>query len=160
IPLGADALGIVVGDVSDKGVPAAIFMALTSSLLHAEAVRADSPHEALQNVNRLLLDMNDTGMFVTMLYGVLNRTTRELTYVGAGHELPILFDANGERVQLAYGRGQPLGLLAAPLLDEQSVTIPTGGTLLLYTDGVTEAMDVQGAQFGLERLREAMRLQR
>lgn len=156
IPLGNDTLGIVVGDVSDKGVPAAIFMALTSSLLRAEATRAHSPAEALQRVNRLLLDVNDTSMFVTVLYGVLNGATREFAYVRAGHDLPIVFNANAELAMPARQYGQPLGLFAEPMFDEHMVLMPAGSSLLMYTDGVTEATDQAGEMFGLQRLREVV----
>lgn len=157
IRLDGDQLGIVIGDVSDKGVPAAIFMALTSSLLRAEAIHASSPREALRSVNRQLLEVNDTGMFVTVLYGVLNISTRKFTYVRAGHELPILFDATGELSALPPGAGQPLGLLRDPVLDEQKLTLAPQSTLLLYTDGVTDATSAQNEFFGLERLHDAVR---
>jgi len=152
IRLDGDRLGIAVGDVSGHGVPAAIFMALTFSLLHAEAGRAGSPGEALRNVNCHLLDMNDSGMFVTVLYGVLNCTTREFDYARAGHELPLLLDARREAVELKPGRGQILGLFSEPVLDEQSVILAPGNLLLMYTDGVNEAMNRDKQQFGLEGL--------
>ena len=157
IPLGGDRLGIAVGDVSGHGVPAAIFMALAYSLLRAEVGRAGSPGEALRNVNRHLLDMNDSGMFVTVLYGILNCATREFGYARAGHELPLLLDARREAVELEYGHGQMLGLFPDLVLDEQSVILAPGNLLLMYTDGVDEAMDRDGQPFGLERLRTTLR---
>jgi len=160
IALGGDSLGIVVGDVSGKGIPAAIFMALARSLLRAEGSRAASPREALQNVNRHLFGMNEAEMFVTVLYGVLNRGTREFQFVRAGHEMPILVDGRGEAVTLPSGRGQPLGIIPEPALDEQRLIILPGSTLLIYTDGATDALDPQGAFFGLERLHEAVRAHR
>ena len=156
IPLGPDTLGIVVGDACDKGVPAAIFMALTRSLVRAEASRAYSPREALLNVNRHLLDMNDSGMFVTALYGVLHQSTRTFDYARAGHELPLVRGVGGAVLAPPHSIGQPLGLWPDLLLDEQRVVIPRGGALLLYTDGVTEAIDPQGALFGAKRLRTAV----
>ena len=160
IGLGGDSLGIVVGDVSGKGIPAAIFMALARSLLRAEGSRAASPREALQNVNRHLLDMNEAEMFVTVLYGVLNRGTREFRFVRAGHDMPIVVDGRGEAVTLPPGRGQPLGVIPEPAFDEQRLIILPGSTLLIYTDGVTDALNPQGAFFGLERLQEAVRANR
>ncbi len=156
ITLPGDGIGMVVGDVAGKGVPAALFMALTRSLLRAEGSRAGSPREALQNVNRHLLDMNQAGMFVTVLYGVLNAASGAFVYVRAGHEVPLIVEAGGEVVEPAPGRGQPLGILSEPELIEQAVPIPPGGTLLMYTDGVTEARDPDGAFFGRERLRAAL----
>jgi serine phosphatase RsbU (regulator of sigma subunit) len=93
IPLGEGLLGLAVGDVSGHGVPAALFMAMTFSLLRAEASQGRSPWEALQAVNRHLLDLNDEGMFVTVLYGVLNAATGEFHYARAGHDLPLVMDA-------------------------------------------------------------------
>jgi phosphoserine phosphatase RsbU/P len=152
IPLGHDSMGIVVADVCGKGVAAALHMALTRSLLRAEASRSQPPREALRSVNRHLLAMSDAGIFVTVLYGVLNRETRDFAYIRAGHELPLVVDAQGEVSVPALGQGQPLGILPEPDLDEQHVTIPPGGTLLLYTDGVTEAMDADGQFFEDERI--------
>ena len=157
ISLGPETIGIVVGDVSGKGLGAAIFMALARSLLRAEASRAATPREALASVNRHLLDMNDKAMFVTVLYGLLHRATRDFSYARAGHEMPLLLDAQGTPLALARGRGQPLGILPTPLLDEQTAGLPPGGMLLLYTDGVTEAAGPEGTLFGMDRLRKAVR---
>jgi sigma-B regulation protein RsbU (phosphoserine phosphatase) len=157
IPLGPDRLGVVIGDVSGKGMPAALFMALASSLLRVEAVRSDTPEQALRVLNRHLLSLGARSMFVTVLYGVLRRDTGEFAFVRAGHELPLVLDADGGRLQLEMGRGHPLGLFPAPVLDAQTTRLPPGGTLLLYTDGVTEAMDARDELFGVQRLVEAVR---
>jgi sigma-B regulation protein RsbU (phosphoserine phosphatase) len=150
IPLGEGRLGIVVGDVSGHGAPAAIFMALTYSLLRAEAVRSASPAEALRSVNHHLLAMNESSMFVTVLYGILDTGTREFRFARAGHDLPLVMDARGAALALSLGDGQLLGVLPAPDLDEQTVVLPPGGLLMLYTDGVTEAVDAARSQFGVE----------
>ena len=160
IPLNESTLGIVIGDVSGKGVPAALFMALTSNLLRAEARRASSVSDALRHVHQQLLEINDAGMFVSLLYGVLNGPKREFRYARAGHELPLLYDARGELVELSYTDGQPLGAMDGILLDEQTVVLPSGSTVLFYTDGVTDVLDAQGNPFGLERLRQALSAQR
>jgi len=157
ILLDEDNLGIAIGDVSGKGVPAAIFMAMTRSLMRAEARRNSSPLDALKGVNRHMMDMNDAGMFVTMLYGVLNRRTRIFEYVRAGHDLPILCRLNGEMIPFEIDEGQPLGVFPDPTLDQQSVVLSVGGTLVIYTDGVTEAMNEAGELFGLKRLHHAVR---
>jgi phosphoserine phosphatase RsbU/P len=156
-PLDADTIGIVIGDVSGKGIPASLFMSLVCSLLRAEAARAVSPEEALRSVNRQLIARNAKHMFVTVLYGTLHLPLRVLTLVRAGHELPLLCDAASARLPVAYGRSQPLGLFPNPILDTQTLTLPPGGTLLLYTDGATDAADQQGELFGLERLEAALR---
>lgn len=152
INLSATTTGIVIGDVSGKGIPSAIFMALTRSLLRAEAERAATPEDALANVNRHLLDMNDAGMFVTVLYGILDHTTNSFEYVRAGHELPIILDGAGATWLPPFRNGQPLGILDAPVFDKQVIVIVPDGALLLYTDGVTEAMNEHGAFFGRDEL--------
>jgi sigma-B regulation protein RsbU (phosphoserine phosphatase) len=154
IPLDDDRLGIAVGDVSGHGVPAALFMALTVTLLRAEACRTCSPQEVLRSVNRQLLNLGNRGVFVTMLYGVLDRATREFTYVRAGHEAPLLCRANGDLLIPALGRGQLLGFFDNPLLPEETVQLASGDTMLLYTDGVIEAVDAQDQMFGEEQLHE------
>jgi serine phosphatase RsbU (regulator of sigma subunit) len=152
IPLSRDDLGIVVADVSDKGMSAAIFMALTRSLVRAEASRGVFPAEVLRRINHHLLDMNQAEMFVTVLYGILHGQNGEFLYARAGHELPILLDAAGEAVAIPHGRGQLLGLLPDVDLDEQMITVPQGGRLLFCTDGVTDAVNAIDEQFGLQRL--------
>jgi serine phosphatase RsbU (regulator of sigma subunit) len=152
ISLGEDRLGIAVGDVSDHGVPAALFMSLTVTLLRAEAKRSVSPREVLSRVNQQLLEMNETGMFVTILYGVLDLRTNDLTFVRAGHEMPVIFDSAGEQVKVSQEPGQLMGILEEPDLTEQTLSLPSGGFLVIYTDGVTEAANSQGKMFGTSRL--------
>jgi sigma-B regulation protein RsbU (phosphoserine phosphatase) len=156
IPLEGDRLGIVVGDVSGHGVPAALFMAMTVTLLRAEACHNCSPREVLRGVNRHLLDLNDEGMFVTVLYGVLDGATREFTYARAGHEPPLMCQAGGDAIKLKMAHGQILGLFDDPPLAEQTVRMAPDSTLLLYTDGVVEAVNAHSEQFGEERLQEAL----
>ncbi|HWQ14006.1 MAG TPA: SpoIIE family protein phosphatase [Roseiflexaceae bacterium] len=157
IRLDEDSLGLAVGDVSGKGAPAALFMALASSLLRAEVTRGAAPEEAVEVLNRHLMARNSRGMFVTLLYGVLRRTSRMFHYVRAGHELPIAWDASGAHIAVAQGRGTPLGMFARPALDVQSLALPPGATLLLASDGAHEAMDEQGTLLGHERLFELAR---
>ncbi len=149
-PLSSDRLGVVIGDVSGKGMPAALFMALTRSLLRAEAARATSPEAALRATNQHLAEMSTAGMFITILYGVLSYSTSEFSYARAGHELPLLWDASGMSLASERTNGQPLGILPEPAIDVQTLRLPPGGTLLLFSDGVTEATNAQGGFFGLE----------
>jgi serine phosphatase RsbU (regulator of sigma subunit) len=155
IPLGKDKLAVVVGDVTDKGMPAALFMAQTHALLRAEASPRTSPRQALQRVNRHLLGMNSRGLFVTILYGILDGQTGEFEYVRAGHELPILFSAEGGASLTPQGKGQPLGIFDRPEFDQNTVRIPKGHALLLYTDGATDTQARNGQTFGLRRLLES-----
>ena len=156
IPFGDDLVGIAVGDVSDHGVHSALFMAITVTLLRSEARRSVSPCEVLNNVNQQLLEMNDSNMFVTVLYGMLDTKNRQLHYTRAGHELPLVINSKGEFIPQPKELGMPLGLFDDPDIDEQSVTMGVGDTLLLYTDGVTDAENEHGEQFGMQRLQDAL----
>jgi serine phosphatase RsbU (regulator of sigma subunit) len=159
IPLGQDRLGIAIGDVSGKGVPAALFMTLASSLLRAEVMCGTPPEAALRMLNRQLMTRNAKGMFITLLYGELRVDTGEFHYVRAGHELPLVWDTQGASAEVPFGYGMPLGLFSDILLDEQTIKLPPGGTLLLYTDGASEAMDIEGTLLGHERLSAIARAQ-
>lgn len=152
ISLSPNKVGIVIGDVADKGVPSAIFMAQTHALLYAMASRNASPSRVLRRVNQLLLKIGESSLFVTALYGVLDKRTNIFSYSRAGHELPIIVTSDGQVELAPYDQGQLLGILEKPLLDEQTVNIPPGGMILLYTDGVTDARHPSGDSFGMECL--------
>jgi sigma-B regulation protein RsbU (phosphoserine phosphatase) len=133
---------------------AALFMALTFSLINTEARRSPSPCDVLSTVNQYLLSMNESGMFVTVLYGILDRLTREFWYARAGHDKPIA-DADGQPLEHRWRPGN-LGVLPARLWMKSHR--PAGGRpLLVFTDGATEAMDADGRMFGRERLQTALR---
>jgi serine phosphatase RsbU (regulator of sigma subunit) len=149
-------LGIVVGDVSDKGVPAALFMALSYSLIRAEAVRTKSPVQAFRKVNQHLLQMNSSSMFVTLVYGILDCENGDFHFARAAHPSPYLLDEKGRRVDVPVSFAQPLGLFDDPPSDEQFIHLSPGATLLLYSDGITETMDAQGNEFGLDSLYRTM----
>ena len=152
ISLSSNKVGIIIGDVADKGVPSAIFMSQTHALLYAMATRDASPARVLQRVNQLLLKIGESSLFVTVIYGVLDKRTNLFSYARAGHELPIFVTANGEVEIAPYEQGQLLGVLEKPVLDEQTVSIPIGGMMVLYTDGVVDARHSNGGSFGMERL--------
>lgn len=156
IQLGNGMLGLVVGDVTGHGVPAALLMALTVTLIRVEAPRCESPTEVLVSVNRHLIESNDSGLFVTALYGILDVASLEFNYARAGHPLPVALDSRGNSVVLEQGTGQPLGLFDPIALDEGRLRLEQGGSMLLYTDGVTEAVDGAGEFFGTERLTSAL----
>lgn len=154
IALDEERFGIAMGDVSDHGVPAALFMALMATLLRVEASRTTSPMEVMEAVNRHLLKMNEAGMFVTLLYGVLNPSKKTFRYARAGHELPIILDPRGKRLELERSSGQPLGLFPEPLLDEQTLELSKGSVLILYTDGLPDTSDAQGQVYGTQKLQD------
>jgi serine phosphatase RsbU (regulator of sigma subunit) len=154
--LGKSRLGLVVGDVSDKGVPAALFMALTHSLIRVEAVRTSSPVQTLRKVNHRLLEMNSSSMFVTLVYGILDCLSGDFHFARAGHPSPYLLDGAGQYMDVPVGPGQALGLFDDLPIDEQCINLPPGGTLLLYSDGVSETKDTRGNDFAPEALYQSM----
>jgi sigma-B regulation protein RsbU (phosphoserine phosphatase) len=156
ISLGDDRFALAIGDVSDHGVPAALFMAQTATLLRVEATSNASPEKVLLAVNRHLLDMNEAGMFVTLLYGILDTKGMMFSYARAGHELPLILAKEGEEISIEHGRGQPLGLFDAPILDQAEVELPEGSLMALYTDGITDTMNDQQVRYGTERFRAAI----
>ena len=157
VPLSANKVGIIIGDVADKGVPSAIFMAQTHALLYAMAKRDTTPTQVLEHVNELLLKIGESSLFVTVLYGVLDRKTNQLTYARAGHELPIIVTADGQADLAPYEQGQLMGILDDLILDEQIVTVPPKGLIMLYTDGVIDARHANGESFGMQRLLDVVK---
>lgn len=145
-------LGVVVGDVADKGVPSAIFMARTHALIMAESLHGGSPGDILRRVNAHLIHLQQSDLFVTVLLGILDLESGSFAYARAGHELPLLLVPGGQVQTLSQAPGQPVGLFDALLLDEQSLSMPAGGTLLLFSDGLTDCRRPDGETFGHERL--------
>jgi len=159
IPLPDGRWGLVVADVSDKGAPAALFMALSRSLLRVYAAGgALSPLETLRRTNRFILDnTRSSGMFVTLFYGVLDPATCTLTYVNAGHNPPILCTA--QACTTLPTEGAALGVFEDVSLQQRELSLPLSDTLLLYTDGVTEAINKARERFGMDRLAACLRTQ-
>jgi len=147
-------IGIAVGDVTDKGVPAALVMARTHSILRAEASRSDSPGEILARANALLVPEMPARMFVTCLFAILDPATGRIVMANAGHNLPYI--RTDEGVVELRATGMPLGLMADIRYEETEGVIAEGSNVLLYSDGLVEAHDPTAAMFGFPRLREAM----
>jgi sigma-B regulation protein RsbU (phosphoserine phosphatase) len=159
IDLGPDRFGLVVADVSDKGMPAAVYMALTRSLLVAEARRSNSPVAVLGNVNDLLLELGRARMFVTVFYGVVEIAAGLLTYARAGHDRPLLMRA-GKANELS-GEGVFLGFVPSNMLhiSEESTQLEPDDRLVLYTDGLIDVSSPQGERLkrsGLQNLLERL----
>jgi serine phosphatase RsbU (regulator of sigma subunit) len=150
IPLPDGQVGIVVGDVTDKGVPAALVMATTHAILRAEAPRLRAPSKVLECANDLLLNETFEYMFVTCLYAVLDPASGELRFANAGHNLPYLRGEDG--VAELRATGMPLGLLPGSAYEETSATVAPGEGLLLYSDGLTEAHGPGREMFGFPRV--------
>ena len=151
-------VGFVVGDVTDKGVPAALVMASTRSILRADAPRLVSPAAVLKRANELLFPSIPPQMFVTCLYAVLNPVTGHLRYANAGHNLPYV--RTGDGVAEFRATGMPLGLMPGMSYEEKEAWLEPGQTLLLYSDGLVEAHNPQSEMFGFPRLMGLMRHER
>ncbi|MBN2550721.1 MAG: SpoIIE family protein phosphatase [Anaerolineales bacterium] len=156
IPLGKRRLGLVIADVSDKGMPAAIFMALSHSMIRAEARRSSSPRRVLMETHRHLLEVSQANMFVTVFYGVLDLETRSLCYVRAGHDRPLLLSPQTGECRFLTAKGILLGMIEEIELEEVTISLQPGDRLVLYTDGITDANSTSGDFFGVDRLREVV----
>jgi sigma-B regulation protein RsbU (phosphoserine phosphatase) len=143
-----------VGDVSDKGVPAALFMAVTKTLMKGIAERGLTPSQVLSRVNAELCQNNDSAMFVTLACGVLDISTGELQYSNAGHNPPVLIKKDKPPEMLPMPPGLVLGAMEDAVFKTNSIDLKTGDRLVLYTDGVTEAMDENKNLFSENRLLE------
>jgi anti-sigma regulatory factor (Ser/Thr protein kinase) len=154
IDLGEGRIGVVVGDVTDKGVPAALVMARTHSILRAEAPRLVEPGKVLARANELLVPEMPARMFVTCLYGVLEPATGRFTFANAGHNLPYVRTADG--VIELRATGLPLGLMPGIVYEETDAVVNAGEGMLLYSDGLVEQHGPGREMYGFPRLREAM----
>jgi serine phosphatase RsbU (regulator of sigma subunit) len=145
-------LGLVVGDATGHGVPAALMMANTQSVLRAVAQRGGSePGRILAEVNEVLLAYIPPSMFVTCFYAILDPKSASLSYANAGHDLPYLW--HGGDCEELRARGMPLGLMPGMSYEEKEIVLDAGETALFYSDGLVEAHDPQGEMFGFPRLR-------
>ena len=146
---------LVIADVSDKGAPAALYMAMTRSLIRASAGRNLSPRAALMDVNREIQAHSSSSMFVSVFYAVLDTLAGTLTYANAGHNAPLLRRAAGT-IESLKRTGILIGVMDELGLSEVSVVLAPGDTLVAYTDGLTDALNPQGEEYGLARLRTAV----
>lgn len=156
-------LGFVIADVSGKGVPAALFMAVTRTIIRTIAMKTESPLETINETNKLLNYENETSLFVTAFYGVFNTLTGELKFCNAGHNPPYLLTDNQTLEEIGKHQGLPLGVLDEPELSnklpysENKIQLQKNDTLILYTDGVTEAMNTSYKMFGIEKLSKVIK---
>ena len=158
IPLDRDRWALVIADVSGKGVPAALFMALSRTLVRASTTGAASPADAINHANELILRDSKTNMFVTVFYAILDPRAMTLTFANAGHNPPFLVgDGAGKAVVLLKAQGVPLGITADIRSSNETITLKTGDVVALYTDGVTEAVNGRREQFEMDRLQKTVR---
>lgn len=144
--------GIAVADVSGKGVPAALFMAITKTLLRATAMFRTAPGICLSRLNDLLCENNDQDLFVTVFYGILDQRTGQFRYANAGHNPPLCIRADGSVTPLPMTGGLALAILDGRDYAEAVIDLSAGDSLYFYTDGVTEATDSNNAEFTMQRL--------
>ncbi|HQN90363.1 MAG TPA: SpoIIE family protein phosphatase, partial [Methanoregulaceae archaeon] len=152
IALDDEQWGLVIADVSGKGVPAALFMALSRTLVRASTSHYHDPAESIREANLNIFLDSKTSMFVTLFYAVLDASRKVLTYVNAGHNPPMLFSSGTSGVTLLEAQGIALGVIDT--IDLESVTVPLhpGDVVVLYTDGVTEATNDRDEEYGVTRL--------
>lgn len=144
---------VCLGDVSGKGLPAAILMANLQAAIRSQALLNASARECTERSNKLLFHNTDIGKFVTFFYGVLNATEDKLSFSNAGHDNPFLFKNDGEILRLATG-GIVLGFVENVPYEQEVVNLESGDILLVYSDGITEAMNPDEEEFGEKRLAE------
>jgi len=152
----ADRVGVVVADVSGKGVPAALFMAVSRTLLRAIGLLGDSPGRVLVRLNDLLAAENEEMMFVTVFYAVIEPRRRRMTYANGGHNRPVRLRADGSVDMLPGTQGTALAVMGGLSYREATLDLEPGDCILFYTDGVTEAFDIDNKEFGDARLIETM----
>ena len=146
-------VGLVVGDATGKGVPAALVMATARSMLRAVAHHAESPGDVLRKANDALVSDIPPNMFVTCFYAVLDPKSASLRYANAGHDLPYVRRLGGDGAEELRVRGMPLGLMPGMSYEEKDIVLETGESVLFYSDGLVEAHDPKGEMFGFPRLR-------
>ena len=152
IRLEDERVGLAIADVSDKGVPAALFMMSSRTLLKGAAIGSIDPGEAIREVNELLYDENESLMFVTVLYSIYDPASGILTYSNGGHDAPMLVRSDGTTTLLPLTGGVALGIAPDQKFLSRTVQLEPGDTVVFYTDGVTEAMNGDGEQFGVQRM--------
>jgi phosphoserine phosphatase RsbU/P len=152
LPLPRGKLGLLMADVADKGVPAALFMATTSTLLRISAQNHAAPDKALLYANTWVNANNREDMFVTAWYGVLDPANHRVTFANAGHSLALHVPAEDGAIRMLRPAGMPLGVVEDLTLERDAVTLAPGDMIVLYTDGVIDALDAAGDDFGQDRL--------
>jgi len=152
-----DRIGFVIADVSGKGIPAAIFMAVSRTLIRATALRGISPSECITYSNKLLEKESVSCMFVTAFYGIYQLSNGQVSYCNAGHNSPLLIKADGTTEELPISIDIMVGVIADAQFHDRQIQLEQGDTLLLFTDGVTEAMNSEYEEYSERRLLQAIK---
>lgn len=154
--LGNGQLGLVVADVSDKGMPAALYMTVTRTLIRASLKTYHTPAEVLKHVNNLLVMESLNGMYVTAVFAILSTHTGKLIYANAGHNQPLILRKTSQKIESLEKGGMALGVMSDSPLENQAVTLHDGDALVLFTDGVTDSFSFDGQAFGEGHLHQAL----
>jgi sigma-B regulation protein RsbU (phosphoserine phosphatase) len=161
IQVDEERLGVAIADVSGKGVPASLIMAICRSVLRAEAARNPSPADVLRKVNRQLYPDIKEDMFISMAYLILNHQRDEVTLARAGHDAPLLYKRQSQTVTPIKPPGMVVGIDSGNVFDrltiDFAVPLERDDCLVLYTDGVTETLNAEGDEFGLDRMMQSVR---
>jgi sigma-B regulation protein RsbU (phosphoserine phosphatase) len=150
-------LGMVIADVADKGVPAALYMALSRTLIRTTGLSGRTPAAAMMRANELMLKDSQADIFLTAFFAILDTKSGRLRYANAGHNRPLWRHVSNTEIETLSGKGTVLGVLEEIELEDRQVMIGPGDVLVFYTDGISEALDAQGDAFGVDRLADALR---
>lgn len=160
IPLNDDRIGLVIADVSGKGMPAALFMALSRALIRVNATQEHAITTVIEKTNHLIQEFSSSGYFVTLFYAIADSNNSSLQYIRAGHNPPLFYKAADNEIMSLKGRGVALGVFDDLDLEAKHRDLASGDILLLFTDGVTEAINPLNKEFGVGRLSELLRKNR
>jgi serine phosphatase RsbU (regulator of sigma subunit) len=147
-----DHIGVLIADVADKGMPSALFMALSRSILRASLTQATSLVDSFAQANRLICADSSDSMFVTLFYARLEIAIGKVTYLNAGHNPTLHYQAETDQLEWLAATGMPMGIDSEAAFGQRSLTLAPGDFLLLYTDGVPDALNALGEEFGTDRL--------
>jgi len=157
IPIAKEKWGLVIADVSGKGIPAALFMALSRTLIRASTIGNPTVANAIEKANELIFADSKSSMFVTLFYAIVDSQKMKLKYINAGHNPPLLFRASTGDVHLLKAEGIVLGVLEDIRLEEAEIELTRGDVVVLFTDGITDANNEKKEEFGEERLIKVIR---
>lgn len=157
IPMNKNRTGVMIADVSGKGVPAALFMALSRIVVRVTATWFKKPSQVISFANPIIAENSKTGMFVTLFYGIIDKETMTLTYVNAGHNPPIVLRQKSGEIDELTLTGVAVGALEDAKYEQQEVALSSGDVVVLYTDGITEAVNDREEMFDVSRLVEIIR---
>jgi sigma-B regulation protein RsbU (phosphoserine phosphatase) len=160
VPLSSGSVGMVIADVSGKGIPAALYMVFARTLLRAVAFSGREPAAMLVRTNELVVADSTSDYFVTAYYALLDAQRHTLIYSSAGHNLALYVPADGAAPRPLTTLGVPLGIVTGAVIEQQALALEPGDVVLFYTDGVTEALNLAGEEFGAERLALLLHTQR